>query len=292
VDALVTRLGLIEQQLNLQHRRDLEALQSSNRTVLIVAGIFAGVGFLGILFAVLILLRTMNRLSEVALTYSVGQGLVASHAPPVLVPGESPSAGTNPVEQVSARFLGAIERLEKRIGELEHSAQSVPVPPGTHYALDSAKSFEVRPGAEGDATPGVAANMQPNKRSSGPADHPPPTAMAASNGETASQVALMVGKGQALLNLGQAEDALVCLEKAIGFDPANADALIKRGMALERLQRTDEALASYDQAIAAKGEMTLAYLHKGAIYNRQQRFREALECYEKALKTEQKPSGS
>jgi tetratricopeptide (TPR) repeat protein len=102
------------------------------------------------------------------------------------------------------------------------------------------------------------------------------------------QVSLLLGKGQALLNLGEAEQALSCFDQAVALSPNHADALVKRGMALEKLQRMEAAIESYDRAIAANASMTLAYLYKGAVCNRLQRFREALECYENALKSEQK----
>ncbi len=279
-ETLTARLGAIEHSLEEQHRRDLEVMQNSNRTLLLIAGIFGVVGVLGILIAAAIIVRAMNRLSEVALALPVGHG----PTPTVLNAGEVYGAGQNQLDQASIRFLGAIERLEKRIQELELTAQPNDIEvEHAHFerevALPQSKAL---PGPSASAALSATAvrKMQPSMKSiSDPAE---------ATEERSSQATILVGKGQALMHLGQAEEALICFDNAILIDPENADALVKKGMALEKLQKMEEALASYDRAIATNSSLTLAYLYKGAVCNRLQRFREALECYEKALKTEQK----
>jgi len=275
-ETLKTRLGVIEQSLNEQRRRELEAMQNSNRTLLLIAGIFGVVGVLGILIAAAIIVRAMNRLSEVALALPAGHGLTSA----VLGAGDVSSAGQTQLDQASIRFLGAIERLEKRIQELELTTQSNDVDV-EHRTVDGelkavASNTVLAPFTDGKA---AGKDFHPAALTSERIDDMDPTA----------QASMLIGKGQALMNLGQAEEALNCFENAVRLDPANADALVKKGMALEKLQKIEEALASYDKAIATDSSLTLAYLYKGAVCNRLQRFREALECYEKALKTEQKP---
>lgn len=73
----------------------------------------------------------------------------------------------------------------------------------------------------------------------------------------------MLAKGQALLNMDQATEALECFEQILRAEPDHAEALVKQGMALELLRRMDEALACYDRAIAVNADMTIAYLQKG-----------------------------
>lgn len=275
-ESLAARLKTIEQSIQEQHRRDIEALQSSNRTLLLIAGVFGVVGVLGILAAVAIIVRAMNRLSEVALALPTGLG----HGPaPTLIDGDGVNTGQNRLDQASMRFLGAIERLEKRIQELELTSQ-----PG-HIDVE-----HHRQGTEIATTPAKAALPDPNAGASG--NGVGGEASSTVIDHNVAQAAILVGKGQALMNLGKLDEALQCLDEAIELDPKNADALVKKGMVLEKLQKMEEALASYDRAIATNESLTLAYLYKGAVCNRLQRFREALECYEKALKTEQKPAAS
>jgi tetratricopeptide (TPR) repeat protein len=108
------------------------------------------------------------------------------------------------------------------------------------------------------------------------------------NGDPGGRISLLLGKGQALLNLQQSEAALGCFEEVIAADAANAEAFVKKGTALERLGRLDEAISCYDQAIALDTSMTMAYLCKGGVFNRLERYGEALQCYEQALHAQQK----
>ena len=287
-DNFDTRLGAIERALATQQKNELDALQSSNRTVLVIAGVFAGIGFVGVLFAALILARAMNRLAEIATAFPGGPMPGAGRSLLALGAGDLYPVVVGQPEQPGSRFIGAIERLEKRIGDLEHTAQ-VPANGGeaNHAASPSKPPAQKTVPAVAEEPSELSLSALRNKKSNGQ-----PGVAPVVNAEPSSQVAMLIGKGQALLNLGQAEDALGCFEKAVALDQANADALVKRGMALEKLQKLEEAIDSYDRAIAANGSMTLAYLFKGAACNRLQRFREALECYEKALTTEQKPATS
>src|SRR5207247_10917721 len=66
-DTLAARLDLIGEALAQQHKRELEALQTSNRTTLIVAGVLAGSCFLGTLCMAFFLMRTTSRLTEMTL---------------------------------------------------------------------------------------------------------------------------------------------------------------------------------------------------------------------------------
>ena len=255
-EALEQRLVLVERMLQAQRQSELETVHSSYRALVIVAGILGGVVLAGILCAVVVLTRAMNRLSELALRLPVS-GWAPSQNLPGLAASELLPGTFSQAEQISAKFIGTVERLEKRILEMEQ----------------------------------LGGHRLPAELESPVPTHPSSTTGAKPVGEeSVPQFSVLIGKGQALLNLGQVEEALHCFDRAITLDPGSADALIKRGMALERLHKMEQALDSYDRAIAADSSMTLAYLHKGAVCNRLQRFQEALACYEKALKTEPVPA--
>ena len=55
----------IEQALALQRAQELDAMQSSNRAMLFVAGLFAALGFLAMMFMAYFQWRTINRLAEI-----------------------------------------------------------------------------------------------------------------------------------------------------------------------------------------------------------------------------------
>jgi len=105
--------------------------------------------------------------------------------------------------------------------------------------------------------------------------------------DLSSRVALLLGKGQALLNLQQVDTALGCFDEIIALDPNNAEAFVKKGAALEKLGRLDEAIECYDKAIVIDQSLTMAYLCKGGVFNRLERYGEAVQCYEQALRAQQ-----
>jgi hypothetical protein len=275
VETLSARLASIERMLADQSHVSMETQQKSTQTLLLVSGTLAVAIFLGGLFAALILARALRRVSELVIgalppnrQLPAGTTLIESH--PDLPDPEAPTAA------VAQRFLGAMERLEHRIAELEQSASNgapdaSPNPPPSRAA-------EPRPGNGGAYEFSVSAL---NRKQYGQPDSPA--------GAASDPAALWLGKGQALVNLGMASDALDCFEKAAALNPAcAADAYVRRGMAYESLQQMEAAIECYDHALAANPALTLAYLYKGAVCNRLQRYREALDCYDNALRCERR----
>ena len=256
-----SRLQVIEHTLTSQRAQELQALQNSNKAMLLVAGLFAVLGFLAMVFMAYFQWRTISRLAEISATLPSAHALGAGSPLAALGVGDSPEVTVGPAERSSQQLLGALEQLEKRIHQLRHT----PNPPHEGDSL-----------APAAATPSASPN-------GGPPD-PAATSEAAS-------ITMLLGKGQSLLNLDQAEEALACFDQALALEPNHAEALVKKGSALERLRKLEEAIACYDRAIAADGSMTVAYLYKGGLFNRMERFGEALECYEKALHTQESRRG-
>ena len=259
--ALAARLSSIEQALAAQRAQELEAMQSSNKVMLVVAGLFAALGFLAMLFMAIFQWRTINRLAEIAAALPVAHALGAGPAFAALGAGDAHQVTVDPPEQSNQRLLGALERLEKRICELEHTAHP-PLHDGA--ALDPEAN---PPAAQSEAEPAAAGRPD------------------------AARITVLLGKGQSLLNLDQAEEALGCFDQVLALDANHPEALVKKGAALERLRKLDEAIACYDRAIAADSSLTVAYLYKGGLFNRMERFSEALECYEQALRTQEARHG-
>jgi tetratricopeptide (TPR) repeat protein len=269
-DMLVSRMQVIERALESQRTRELEQMQSANRAMLMVAGSFAGVGFIAMLLMCFFQWRTVNRLADISASLPANLMLGAAQSRGALAAGEGHLVSVGPAEQSSLRLLGAVEQLEKRIHELEHT---------TRTPLKEGRTAE-----NGGKIASPAAN--PNGGSGRAAD----TAAAISSGE-ADRVAMLLGKGQSMLNLDNAEAAAACFEEALAIEPRNAEAWVRKGTAFERMQQLNEAIDCYDRAIAANSSFTIAYLHKGGLFNRMERFNEALECYEKALRTQERQHG-
>jgi len=254
-EIFAARLQAIEQSLGSQRAKELEAMRSSNQVMLVVAGAFAVFGLLAMLLTALFQWRTIHRLAEISSILPAVRSLGAGPAL-ALGPDDAPLLGARKVEQSNSRLLGAIDRLEQRIHELEDTA---------HQPQNSSASAA--------------------EKSNGAPETPAPEPAAAEP----DRAAVLVAKGQSLLNLEKNEEAVGCFDEVLRIHPNHTEALVRKGTALERLRRLDEALQCYDQAIAADGSLTIAYLYKGGLFNRQDRFVEALECYEQALRTQEKP---
>jgi tetratricopeptide (TPR) repeat protein len=253
------KLTQIEDAVTTQRQREVETLQSSHRLTLIIVGLFAGVGFLGMLVFASFLLRSMNRHLSGAPLHPAGAPLVHGY-PAALGMGDTHLVTVDPAQQASQRFLSTIERLERRIQELETAAQP-------------------------DET---ETNLPPSQPVPAVVEGTEPTTASRTSTDLAARVALLMGKGLTLLNLQQADRAIECFDEVIALDGTHAEAFVKKGAALEKLGRLDEAISCYDRAIAVDTSMTMAYLSKGGVFNRLERYGDALQCYEQALRAQHK----
>jgi urease accessory protein UreF len=120
--AMAARLQSIEQALSTQRAQELQAMQSSNRVMLIVAGGFAALGLAAMLFMAYFQWRTVNRLAEISTALPSVHNLIAANPLPALGAGETHLLSGGSAEQSNARLLGTIDRLEQRIHELEATA--------------------------------------------------------------------------------------------------------------------------------------------------------------------------
>ncbi|HLX94867.1 MAG TPA: tetratricopeptide repeat protein [Verrucomicrobiae bacterium] len=255
---LNARLQVLEQTVAAQHASENEATQKAQRLTLILAGAFVVVGLAAMLFMAYFQWRTVTRLVELSALRPSALTLDDGNASSLLPAGEVHAApGRAAVQLANTRLFHVVERLEKRILELEHTAQA-PLTETVSPATD------------------------------GPNGAPP----AAAGPGRDTKVGSLLAEGQSLLNDNEPEKALACFDQALALDPKRAETLIKKADALEKLDRFEEAIACYDDAIAADNSMTIAYLHKGGLFNRMSRYEEALQCYEHALHTHDRRTAS
>lgn len=264
-EILSGRLQSIEKALDSQRTRELETMQSSNRSMLWVAGSFASVGFAAMLLMSFFQWRTVHRLAQVSAALPLSSPNRAAFGL-----GDNPVVTVGPAEQSSLRLLGALEQLEKRLGQLEHTAQPVD--------QDTVPLTNGGPGAASGPLENGNLVKLPTPEAAAPTPAP----------AVQERVSVLMGKGQSMLSLDDAQAAVECFEEVLALDPNNAEAWVRKGAALERLQQLDQAIECYNRALAADSSLTIAYLHKGGLFNRMERFSEALECYEKALRTQEK----
>ena len=238
------------QRLNAERQLQRAETERSIRTVLWVSAIFGGVGLLAMLMMPVLQWRAMNRMAAaVALRPQLGTSERSA-----LMSGEAAlGPADNVVALANQRLTSVIERMERRIFELEHTA----VPPAATVTTMAATT--------GSDTPVLPA----------PAN------------DREGRIAALLGKGRALLSADKPREALACYNEVLKLDLNHPEALVKKGASLERLKQDDEALQCYDRAIQADRRMTVAYLYKGGVCNRLERYEEALKCYEQALQAEE-----
>ena len=246
-DLLTARLNLVEQSLTTQRSQELVAMQESTRTIITIASVITGTGLLVVLFAGFAQVRAMTRLTEVSRQLTIA--LPTAHLNDA--PAHALLLGRESIQAANANLIDAINRLERRLEEMETRVSE-------KSSLSNGHKQIAAPAATSPAPVGN------------------------------SQLATLLGQGQTLLNLDKAEEALGHFDEALRLEPKNVEAWIKKGTALERLQRTDEAITAYDHAIAVDGSIATAYLFKAGVFNRQKKYAEALQCYEKALGAQQK----
>jgi tetratricopeptide (TPR) repeat protein len=242
----------LQQIITAMRASEVEATQKTQQLTLILAGTFGTIGLGVMLLMAYVQWRTATRLVELASLLPRAPAWENSRPLPMLASdAESAAPARAAVELSNARLLGVVERLEKRILELEHTARA------------------------------------PLKESTSPAVNGQNGMPAVSN-DRDECVANLLAEGQSLVGANEPAKALECFNEALGLQPKHAEALVKKGGALEKLGRLDEAIACYDRAIEANDGMTIAYLHKGGLFNRMARYDEALQCYEQALRTQEK----
>ncbi|MGN6644795.1 MAG: tetratricopeptide repeat protein [Verrucomicrobiota bacterium] len=263
--ALADQLRAVEQSLSTQRARE-------SHFMVYVLGAFAGVSFLAVVITAYFQWRTVNRLADFTAALPSARSVGAAAAVGSIGFGEGAMLAAGSVEQSSGRLLGAIDRLEKRIRELEHAA--TPALNGFPQKSDGHESSADNQGGGAAATLFV----------------PETETITSDADETPAK--LLLEQGQVLLNEDKPEAAIEKLDQLLTMENKNAEALVKKGAALERLRKYQEAIECYDRAIAIDGAMTIAYLHKGGLYNRMERFGEAVECYEQALRTQEKKSAA
>jgi tetratricopeptide (TPR) repeat protein len=245
---LNSRLELLEQNVAAQRASEGEATRKAQRFTLILAGIFGVVVLTAMLFMAYFQWRTVTRLVELSTRHPSALALEGGRPASIFSRGAPGGPERAAVQFSNARLFDIVERLERRLLELEHTARA--------------------PLAEITSLPAEGANGEP------PA-----------SGNHEQSVARLLAEGQSLFSGNEPERALECFDQALAIAPKNAEALVKKAGALEKLNRLEEAIACYDDAIEADGSMTIAYLHKGGLFNRMSRYEEALQCYEHALHT-------
>ena len=122
---MTARIQVLEQTVATQRASEIEATQKAQRLTLILAGVFGVVGLAAVLFMAYFQWRAVTRLVELSTLHPSALALEGRGASPMLSAGGAHDApGRAAVEFSNARLFNVVERLEKRLLELEHMARA------------------------------------------------------------------------------------------------------------------------------------------------------------------------
>jgi len=280
-ELLSARIQSLEQTIAAQHTADLETAQKTQQFTLLFGGLLAVLTLAVLLLMAYFQWRALAQLVEISKYQSPSFALTGGTSVTTATVSQMAAPGRLAVENSNNRLLGTVERLERRIAEMEQASRAqlstaekpAPLPP---TPIPPAPT--TLPGETNGHGPAPAIK---------PIPVPPPAPSPKNPDDREECIANLIAEGQVLLNNNESQKALDCFETALGLHHNHCEALVKKGTALERLGQFDEALACYDLSIKTSAT-TIAYLQKGGLLNRMARYDDALKCYEFALNSQEK----
>ena len=241
-DALATDIQLLEKNITDERVNQAESVGRVQQTMLMVAGI-GMLALAGVVAMVFFQLRAATRLIELAMSSPVPALNGGRAALPVVETAGAaalPPSARAALEFSNARLLGVIERLEKRILELEQTAR-IPLEEGHsngHSIVETPAERRVA-----DLIVEGQLFLDTSK---------PEKALACFDEalEAAPELAeALIKKAAALEKLERMDDALACYDQAIEAEDSATTALLQKGGLLNRLARYEEALQCYERAL-------------------------------------------
>ena len=246
-DELANEIQLIEKNIDSETKNiasETQSAQKAQQTMLAVA-VVGMVALAVVVIMVFLQLRTATKLIELAMsTRPPGiDGNRALPAPVVETPAAAslPPAARAALEFSNARLLGVIERLEKRILELEHSARAPLEGNNTPIIVAESETPEER--RVGDLVMEGQLFLDTNK---------PEKALSCFDAALDIEPNLadaLIKKAAALEKLERTDEAIACYDRAIQSDDSATTALLQKGGLLNRLARYEEALQCYERAL-------------------------------------------
>ena len=240
-DTLASDIQILEKNIADQHANQADSASRVEQTMLMVAGI-GMLALAGVVAMIFFQLRTATRLIELAITSSAPT-LNGARALPVVETSAAaalPPSARAALEFSNARLLGVIERLEKRILELEQTAR-IPLEEGN----GNGHSITETP-AERRLTDLIVEGqlfLDTNKPDKALDRFEEVLELEPDLGEA------LIKKAAALEKLERMDDAIACYDRAIEAEDSATTALLQKGGLLNRLARYEEALQCYERAL-------------------------------------------
>jgi tetratricopeptide (TPR) repeat protein len=237
-DALSADIQTLKEAVASQRAEEAESARGIEHMMLMIAGV--GTFALAVVVVLVFLqLRTATRLIELAM--APGSPLSANRAMPTVETTVAlPASARAALEFSNARLLGVIERLEKRILELEETVH-LPLEQSNTSSSQNGKSHGEQRVA--DLIVEGQLFLDTNKAEKAlecfeeALDIDPDLSEA------------LIKKAVALEKLEKVDEALACYDRVIELGDSVTTALLQKGGMLNRLARYDEALQCYERAL-------------------------------------------
>ncbi len=224
------RLKLIEQALTSQGERESKAARSSQRLVLLIAGIFGLVGIGAMVLTSWFQLRTMNRVSELG----GSSGFFRQLDTPITTVTSAPPA-----------ILEAIQRIEQRLLEYQNMRMALPEPQMTGNGSGGDGT-----GDDHDRLTVLIGKGQTLMRLNRPGEaldvFDEALVMDPENAD------VYVKKGTALERMKKFDEAVACYDRAIAANQSMTLAYLCKGGVYNQMERFSEALECYEQALRSQ----------------------------------------
>ena len=237
-DALSSDIQLLKQAVADQRAAEAESARGIEHMMLMIAGV-GTFALVVVVVLVFLQLRTATRLIELAM--APGSPLSSNRSLPVVeTTAALPASARAALEYSNARLLGVIERLEKRILELEETVH-LPLEQGSEPVSTNGKSSTEH--RIDDLIVEGQLFLDTNKAEKAlecfeeALDIDPELSEA------------LIKKAVALEKLEKVDEALACYDRVIELGDSVTTALLQKGGMLNRLARYDEALQCYERAL-------------------------------------------
>lgn len=239
-DVTAARLNLIEQTLNVQRQQQLESLQHSTSTMLKVIGASTAIGFLAVLFAGFMQVRAATRLAEVSRQLQAALPLTRFAE---LGAGASAALNGEAIETTNANLLGAIDRLQQRLEEMEATTG------GTHTATNGHKQITVNAASNSQLATllGKGQTLLNLDQLEEALEH-----FEQAIALDPRSIEGWIKKGTALERLQRIDEAIAAYDQAIAVDNSTATAYLFKAGVYNRQKKYAEALQCYEKALSAQ----------------------------------------
>ncbi len=242
--ALTARIQSLEQIVASQHADEIEATRRAQEMTVALAAAFALAGLATMMLVFYFQWRAFSQFAEISARQAAlnsRSGSLVSAASELAAGFSAPARAV--VDTSNARLLTLVERLEKRVVQMEEASR---------HPL-AASTAAVRTNGHGDSGTRIQGLLADGQ-----------TLLNAEQPENALKLFedalhldpqnadVLIKKAGALERMNRIEDAIACYDRAIELKPSATMAWLQKGGLFNRLARYDEAMQCYERALHAQ----------------------------------------